>query len=88
MKIDSTAYLVWPSWAKQEEQKAYKLMKLYSILLNEKLVKTEIKKEIKYFLKLNKKQNIIKFMESNEDSSLKSPSIYKHNSSQNLKGNW
>lgn len=55
MKIDSTAYLVWPSWAKQEEQKAYKLMKLYSILLNEKLVKTEIKKEIKYFLKLNKK---------------------------------
>lgn len=86
MKIDSTAYLVWPSWAKQEEQKAYKLMKLYSILLNEKLVKTEIKKEIKYFLKLNKKQNIIKFMESNEDSSLKSPSIYKHNSSQNLKG--
>lgn len=61
-------------------------MKLYSILLNEKLVKTEIKKEIKYFLKLNKKQNIIKFMESNEDSSLKSPSIYKHNSSQNLKG--
>lgn len=86
MKIDSTAYLVWPSWAKQEEQKAYKLMKLYSILLNEKLVKTEIKKEIKYFLKLNKKQNIIKFMESNEDSSLKYPSIYKHNSSQNLKG--
>lgn len=49
MKIDSTAYLVWPSWAKQEEQKAYKLMKLYSILLNEKLVKTEIKKEINTF---------------------------------------
>lgn len=61
-------------------------MKLYSILLNGKLVKTEIKKEIKYFLKLNKKQNIIKLMESSEDRSLKSPSIYKHNSSQNLKG--